>query len=410
MTRAKHLAQYRQQNLDLLKNQFFRDIISGVFETSSEIEERLLEIETNLERKNVIRLILLEFDAWGSQKRKTALKEMISFVTASIVRAVSLSQDDYETVKLGEGELLILLGSDTSVDDQRIAETFIEVRERVSDTLSCTMSAAVSPEAYQIDHLSELYEQTRELLNYRLVFGPDLLITEDVVSEYVRETVPFPISDERKLLDAIKQNDERLCRELYRTISDIISHFRFENIILGYTRLASSVFDHLNTIEVCGAGSCPVRFTEFTKQLGQCTHVTEIDELFENLFEVSIQLIRNGTSQKTRSNVEFAARIIESEYSDASLNSQLIASRISMSPIYLGRIFREITGVSMSAYLTGTRLEASQKILLEDGASIKEISKRVGFPNTRYFFTKFKERYGVTPSQFRSRSARDTVR
>jgi len=79
------------------------------------------------------------------------------------------------------------------------------------------------------------------------------------------------------------------------------------------------------------------------------------------------------------------------------------AQACAMSPSYFMRFFKQSTGQSFRAYLTGFRIEKAQSMLSTGGSSIVEISQQVGFCSQSYFGEVFRDLVGMTPRAFRRR-------
>ena len=67
----------------------------------------------------------------------------------------------------------------------------------------------------------------------------------------------------------------------------------------------------------------------------------------------------------------------------------------------LKTIFKEVYGVSIYAYFKDWRLHEGQKMLKETDCSIAEIAMKVGYSNPGKFSLSFKNRFGMTPNEFR---------
>lgn len=78
-----------------------------------------------------------------------------------------------------------------------------------------------------------------------------------------------------------------------------------------------------------------------------------------------------------------------------------VAEAHAISAPYLSRLFHEYAGISPSQYLTGYRMEQAKKLLRDSRLSIGEIAARVGYPDPFHFSKVFKNKVGVSPSQFR---------
>ena len=68
------------------------------------------------------------------------------------------------------------------------------------------------------------------------------------------------------------------------------------------------------------------------------------------------------------------------------------------------RLFRKYTGVSPAAYLSGLRLEHAAELLKSPECSITETAFRCGFSNLAYFSRVFRQKYGLSPREYRHNS------
>ena len=70
------------------------------------------------------------------------------------------------------------------------------------------------------------------------------------------------------------------------------------------------------------------------------------------------------------------------------------------------KLFKELTGMSFTAYLVNYRLELSAKQLLETNQKIIDIATNCGFNNHSYFTRAFQKKYGFTPAKYRQTFSR----
>ena len=64
-------------------------------------------------------------------------------------------------------------------------------------------------------------------------------------------------------------------------------------------------------------------------------------------------------------------------------------------------LFKEHTGKSAIDYIIHLRIETAKNLLKKTTYTINEISSKVGFKNPLYFSRKFKEKTGVSPSEYK---------
>ena len=91
---------------------------------------------------------------------------------------------------------------------------------------------------------------------------------------------------------------------------------------------------------------------------------------------------------------------IEQDLAGANLNA--IARKMQMTDSHLSRIFKKNTGSNFSEYLSDRKLEEAAKMLLQDNKmKVAEIADTLGYGNPTYFLSRFKAKYGVSPSAYR---------
>ena len=73
-----------------------------------------------------------------------------------------------------------------------------------------------------------------------------------------------------------------------------------------------------------------------------------------------------------------------------------------LAPAYVSTLFGEVMKESFTDYVTRVRLDKAALMLRENtDLSVTEIANQVGYKNVQYFHNKFKQKYGVTPVQYR---------
>ncbi len=78
-----------------------------------------------------------------------------------------------------------------------------------------------------------------------------------------------------------------------------------------------------------------------------------------------------------------------------------IAEHFSVSPQYLSSVFTSEVGVGFSAYISDLRLKTATEFLLQNNLNITEICYESGYRNLSHFLRSFKQKYGVTPKEYR---------
>ncbi|WMJ87014.1 helix-turn-helix domain-containing protein [Anaerocolumna sp. MB42-C2] len=95
------------------------------------------------------------------------------------------------------------------------------------------------------------------------------------------------------------------------------------------------------------------------------------------------------------------------QYMNQNINCKItipeLSKLVQMTPAYMSRAFKEITGYSIIEYFNRLKIDKSKELLIEGNKKVKEVSQLLGFADEFYFSRMFKKLEGITPSEFSSR-------
>lgn len=90
------------------------------------------------------------------------------------------------------------------------------------------------------------------------------------------------------------------------------------------------------------------------------------------------------------------------QHMNEDISLEAISEALHFNPKYFSRKFKKVSGTTISAFLTISRMEAASNLLRKTDLSLELIAEQTGYRTTQYFGRKFKETYGVTPGEYRS--------
>ncbi|MBU3113981.1 AraC family transcriptional regulator [Clostridium lacusfryxellense] len=79
-----------------------------------------------------------------------------------------------------------------------------------------------------------------------------------------------------------------------------------------------------------------------------------------------------------------------------------VAYEFSFSKEYLARYFKKNMGMSMQQYINYLRISNAKQLLCQSDLNIKEIARKLGFIDEKYFLKLFKKHENLTPKQFKN--------
>lgn len=83
------------------------------------------------------------------------------------------------------------------------------------------------------------------------------------------------------------------------------------------------------------------------------------------------------------------------------INSASLVGELHLSYGHISRIFREVMGMTLNEYINLVRLRKAQYYLRSSKDSLRQIAARTGFRHENYMASMFKERFGLTPTEYR---------
>ncbi len=90
---------------------------------------------------------------------------------------------------------------------------------------------------------------------------------------------------------------------------------------------------------------------------------------------------------------------IEKNY-DQRITLQSVAIHFYVSKSTISHTFSKVLGISFYSYVTQRRLQAAEQLILQ-GIPLSEINEKVGFADYANFHRAFRQKYGISPRQFR---------
>ncbi len=128
----------------------------------------------------------------------------------------------------------------------------------------------------------------------------------------------------------------------------------------------------------------------------------KVKSLFYQFVQDVLKELRGKGSKVKQVNIP--AQIVHyiKDYYAEPISLDSLADLFNYSAYHLSSMFKAFVGVSPIDYLIRFRLERATELLISTDISISEIAASVGYKDTYYFSRIFKQRKGVTPTQFRA--------
>lgn len=202
----------------------------------------------------------------------------------------------------------------------------------------------------------------------------------------------------------MKSREERFTKENFEkvdkigTLANANSLKQFEYMAVTSTCLASraAIRGGVRAYEA-------YRMSEiFLQRISKCSNVMEMLQIHLEISETFSNMVRQAKEKRNSDCIEQCKDYI-ARHRTKKFSLKDIAEAVGKNPSYLSRAFSERTGQTMQEYALSMRLEAASNILKYSNESIGGIAEYLNFPSQSYFGEKFKQKYDVSPAEYRKR-------
>ena len=115
--------------------------------------------------------------------------------------------------------------------------------------------------------------------------------------------------------------------------------------------------------------------------------------------ELTHAVARQEKEPEVSGYVRQAMDYIAAHYADEDISIAVIAEHLRVSEGHLSHVFKKQTGMTVTNYLTKTRIDAAMRMLTRDHVKVYEAAAAVGYKDVTYFSATFKKLTGLSPSE-----------
>jgi len=277
------------------------------------------------------------------------------------------------------------------------------VHTKLSYQITSGIRMGVSSICSDLEKLAEAYKESVKALDKTSSLGGICFYKSSEVSNTLKSEQKESIDDGSEILKQLYIKIKQGSADNVCSLCDLYSSaiFRYEKDL---NKIKNKFFEIIvtsrNLVREIDEKFDSSNFDNMFMLLNQENDEKMLQEfLKKNLSEyaVVVENIKNKEENPTISKVcDYINKNLREE-----LSLEQMAEISGVSSFYLSKIFKEEKGVTYITYVTDKRLEMGQKLLKESNLSIKEITSEIGYNDQNYFSRLFKNKFGLSPSDFR---------
>lgn len=418
--------------LPVLQKEYLSELLMGENKDFKSRRERFEELEIPLDP---IHPVLVFIGCIDSLSNRLTLSEkmqycyMIKGITekylADNVNIIQIIHDGTKMISFMQPKD-IAKHSETTDSEKTVWQRIINVlkgtletiQTACKNTLSHTVSYAVSDEPVKWETLFEKYKSLCSILDYHMSYGAEMIVLEgakvfDNKNVYIQqlknnesEEVDLLCHKAGIMLSYLESRQKNGFDEILNEIVNYLVSVKSMNNNFAlelYYSVSLSLLSYINHSNM-------VEKLVFKIGIGKLTHTEEHDswidacKYLKNLSEYIFEIQSADQENRTKSIVSLIKKYIN-ENPGADMSLTKLADMVYYNPSYLSRVFKQVTGINLIDYITETKINKAKELLKNSNMKILEIAAYLGYDSSAYFARSFKKAENITPQEFRDSEA-----
>ncbi|MEC0368848.1 response regulator [Paenibacillus chibensis] len=299
--------------------------------------------------------------------------------------------------RLTSRQFAIILQGEPMVAHEAILGSLIQ---EVELRFPVTITIGLSEEGASLESAQNAHQQAKQALDYKMLAGKSRLIRyAELESGGVEEVQSLEMRLDALFAEMANYRLVQLHDEL-ENVFTLIRRMKSRSTVYNFAIQIISRLDaylaglHENLFQMLGMRM------ENLDILFKFETMDDIQSwLRRRVFEIS-EMLHLKKQKKNNKLLESVCAYVE-EHLDQNIALRDVSNLFSFSPNHLGVLFKQGTGVNFSDYVVERRMEKACRLLRDPAYKIFEVAGQVGYKNLTYFSRQFKDKYGMTPGDYR---------
>jgi two-component system response regulator YesN len=338
------------------------------------------------------------YQRWSNSKEILLWKNAVANILNEVIMTLGT-----HTVFLGpEGQIISLLAFEHSEEALAFQHHgYIRLSELVVKHFKFSVTIGIGGGARGLKEINGSYRQSLTALQNKIIVGSGKVIVYNRLAAEIKTRSFYPSEINEKLMFNLRLND---WTEVMRHIDEVFQHIRDQKFLSEFTQLVVMSLVSLclsyitdaghNISEILGEDFSPIRET------GQLEDLDQTYQWIVAIFHKTLHSVGNNKISRSRKILETVKEFILENYMAMELSVDTVSKHVYMDSSYLYKIFKKELNMSVSDFITHTRMEKAKEIINQGNIRISDIAEMLGYSDAGYFSKCFKKYYGQTPSEY----------
>lgn len=387
---------------NLVKEMFFKDIVSNEYNSSDEETRKQLERFGIKLRSMQFMVASIEIDniyqRWSETSEILLWKNAVANVLSEVIEV----SGNHFVFNGSEDRIVSII----ELEDEMSREEFkMDGYERfcslINEFLKFTVTVGVGSRVSGLKSIRRSYTESLLALQNKILDGNGKVIEYGRLQADHKNTGFYTGEINEKLLMSLRLND---WEETRTGLDEAFRHIRSDRLSIDYVYvtligLVSLCLSYIiesgkNIEEVFGKDFAPY------KAIKEMENIEAAFMQVSEIFKATIEFFSRNKHTRSRKVVDSVREYILSNYSDCDLSVEKISRSIYVDTSYIRRLFKKELNMTVTDYIADIRMQKAKELLSKGNMKLSEVAEKIGYNDNGYFSKCFKKYYGISPSVY----------
>ena len=352
--------------------------------------------------ESVLYLAILHInkESFEHQRFRPVDHELVRFMIRNIFEEIQAPCEKLLVNSLSDTRQMygIFIGDDKKKLRMEVERIYLRMRSVLEKKMGIYLTIGVSRCRSQLE--GKETSEARQALKQRIIYGKaNIYFYEDIRILGEQE---FPVSQLHLLEQYIEHNEIFKVKNLVQEIfsEELVKKYGSAYLRIMWIRILNLLLHHYER-----RGRNAAEIEKMLQNYNLLDRIQSLQEIWQKIIEMVMECVSTESvaDANARSKIQMAIGYIQEHFAE-NLTVNVLAEHYGMSPNYFSSMFKKEMSRSAVNYITELRINQARELLYHSELSVVDISKKVGYEDSQYFFRVFKKYLGMTPLQYREES------
>ena len=371
---------------------------------------RLSDLKLDYLARERLCMVLLKIDDYHSVSQSYDPNDLwgIRFAVVNITEELARTHFTCNAFSMDNDKFVLLIerqSANPSVSfEESLLSTFHSIQENIENYMPFTISITYSTIFSGLKQFPLVYRNLENAMLKKMCYGHNCIIDPYQLEDVSDEPFQFSYRIISQMVDELSAGRFDDVWLIYCQATELLFFRDYHEIMSSMIHLTYSIYERISEkfpmlrdslTEDIKAFHAALRYAEVSDDI-QCL----VKTLFQDICS-GIKKVKQNPDLQNAFLVERIIEIIQADFANPALCLNSIANEIGLSANYAGHLFRNQTQKSISQYILEFRMEKVAEYLKNTSLPLSKILDKVGLEKNNYFYTRFKNYFGVSLNEYR---------